>query len=658
MNMRTEKMDLPQKISGLIQDFELHGRLIILDLALLITALLLIFTHDRVLFFHIIFVLLTFGAFYWKFRAFALRAVFWVTLTTTVVSITILTGETEAHEMVEIPLLTTILIMVFFIAGQRTKAEMALRQTNEELEGRVQRRTAELTRVLAAERVQRELAETLGEVFLALTARTSREAVLDEILDQVQRVVPYSAANIVLRNGKNLRTARYQGYEAFDTGDVISNLTQSLANLPLDAEVVKSRQPIVVAETRQNPLWVTLPGTQWVNSSIIVPICLHLDVIGLLRLDSDIPGKFSTHDIDSLLPLANAAAVALENARLYDLAQEELAERRLVEKELRELAAKNQAILDMIPDSLFQLRPDGTILDYKISKGTLLQELIGEGRISHHLRDLLPSDLVELMIHHINETFKSQTTQIFEYQLPLPHNTRDFEIWLVASGPVEVFAIVRDITERKSHATALEAERARIARDLHDLLGQSLGYLRLKLDGFTSKEVKPDPNKFRKDLIRMRDVANEAYELVRSMVVAARSTTSTHLATILLTQAKSIGNRAHFELHFSTTGQPYLLSPIVQQQIFYIFNEALNNVAKHAKAQNVYIQMIWQENSLNITILDDGQGFETSSFPSDGHFGLRIMQERAEEINGLLSITSNINEGTRLTIHLPLVPVA
>jgi len=180
-----------------------------------------------------------------------------------------------------------------------------------------QRAEAERERLLVAEREQRLLAETLAEVTLAITSLTSHEAVLDEILRQVRRIVPYSTANIALLEGDFLRVAHWQGYEAFGAKELISGLVQPLDDFLLVAEAVRLRKPVVVLDTRQEPRWVVLPETAWIRSFLSVPICLHDQVLGLLRLDSDTPGTFSAEDAQRLQPLANAAAIALENARLF-----------------------------------------------------------------------------------------------------------------------------------------------------------------------------------------------------------------------------------------------------------------------------------------------------------------------------------------------------
>ena len=112
------------------------------------------------------------------------------------------------------------------------------------------------------------------------------------------------------------------------------------------------------------------------------------------------------------------------------------------------------------------------------------------------------------------------------------------------------------------------------------------------------------------------------------------------------------------EVEFTNMGQSQPLAPFIQHQVLYLFQEALTNIAKHAQARHVGIDLTWAANALTITVSDDGCGFESGAIEADGHFGLRVMQERAEAINGYLTLASRPNAGTELILRLPLDPVA
>lgn len=199
----------------------------------------------------------------------------------------------------------------------------------------------ERERLLAAEHEQRLLAETLTEITLALTSQTSPTAVLDEILRRAQRVVPFKTANIVLLEGDTLRSARWQGYDIFGGEEVIANFLQPLYALPLEERIVESRQPLVIRDTRREPRWLALEGMGWVRSQLIVPIVQQDRVLGLLRLDGNTPDEFSAEGAERLKPLVNAAAIALERARLL--------------QETMRQAQRVQQILDSAQDGIVLL---------------------------------------------------------------------------------------------------------------------------------------------------------------------------------------------------------------------------------------------------------------------------------------------------------------
>src|SRR5215216_266988 len=116
--------------------------IILIDVGLFVTALLMFATENIVFFFHIIFVLLSIGAFFWNFRAFALRSLFWVTGATSAVLLAVFQGRTQAEELIEIPLLSIILVMVFIIASFRAKTQRELEREHRELKQALEERHA------------------------------------------------------------------------------------------------------------------------------------------------------------------------------------------------------------------------------------------------------------------------------------------------------------------------------------------------------------------------------------------------------------------------------------------------------------------------------------------------------------------------------------
>lgn len=200
---------------------------------------------------------------------------------------------------------------------------------------------AERSLLLAAEHEQRLLAETLAEATLSLTSQTQPEDLLDQILRQVQRIVPFKAAHIMLLNDDILQIARWQGYDQLGGEALVTNLEQSLAAMPLERQVVDSRQTAVIPDTYQDPRWIVYTDTAWVRSHLIVPILQQDNVLGLLRLDGDEPGEFDDQDAQRLQHLAATIAIALQNSRLL--------------QETQQIAQRVQHILNTVQDGILLL---------------------------------------------------------------------------------------------------------------------------------------------------------------------------------------------------------------------------------------------------------------------------------------------------------------
>ncbi len=216
----------------------------------------------------------------------------------------------------------------------------------------------ELERLLVAERRQRLMAETLREVTLALAGQTHPTAVLDEILLQVERLIPYTAANIMLLEGNVLKLARSRGFEKFEHDDKFNQLALPLTRFGMEAAALKTRQSIVISDIRQEPGWIPLQETPWIRSHLMVPICRGDYTLGVLQLDSDTPNAFTYADVELLEPLSSAAAIALDNARLYEQARQDAATKSTLLREVNHRVGNNlTAISGMLALERHHLNP-------------------------------------------------------------------------------------------------------------------------------------------------------------------------------------------------------------------------------------------------------------------------------------------------------------
>lgn len=171
-----------------------------------------------------------------------------------------------------------------------------------------------------AEREQRQLAQALANTAEVLSSTLDFNEVLNQILDNIEKVVPYEAVEVMLVENDLVRVVRYQTrygrprVPELEQGVHLS----SMENLSIAAA---TRQPVLISDTRGHPGWVVYPESVWVNSYVCAPIEVQGSVVGFLNLFSSKPGFFSEVNASRLHSFADQAAVALQNARLYSAAQ-------------------------------------------------------------------------------------------------------------------------------------------------------------------------------------------------------------------------------------------------------------------------------------------------------------------------------------------------
>lgn len=227
-----------------------------------------------------------------------------------------------------------------------------------------------------------------------------------------------------------------------------------------------------------------------------------------------------------------------------------------------------------------------------------------------------------------------------------------------AGGSPAMLTVVRDITPRKQAEQARLAERMSIARDLHDSLGQNLGYLHLKLDQLTSCEEEQLPSAMHGELVRMRNVANEAYQQVRGIIAANLPANNAPFVRMLRAKAQSISERSQIAVTVVERGRAHDLNTVVQEQVLSLCGEALTNVAKHSGATQVRVMVCWFEHGMTVSARDNGCGFDVAEAQRKPCFGLKVMEQRAAQVHGQLRITSQPGRGTKVSLRVPLPSTA
>jgi diguanylate cyclase (GGDEF)-like protein/PAS domain S-box-containing protein len=170
----------------------------------------------------------------------------------------------------------------------------------------------------AAEREERLLTEALRLTAEALGSSLKLDDVLELILENAGRVIANDSMTIMLLEGESLKVVRHRGYTERGLKDYIENTEFKIDDFPSLRLMIETRQPSIIPDVRGTPLWSEQTRMEWIRSYAGVPIIRREQVIGFLNLDSATPNFFTPAHANRLKAFASQAAVAIENARLYE----------------------------------------------------------------------------------------------------------------------------------------------------------------------------------------------------------------------------------------------------------------------------------------------------------------------------------------------------
>lgn len=200
---------------------------------------------------------------------------------------------------------------------------------------------------------------------------------------------------------------------------------------------------------------------------------------------------------------------------------------------------------------------------------------------------------------------------------------------------------------------ATSRERNRLARELHDTLAHSLSALAVQLDAVdTAWESAPNDarNLLIKAIAQTRSGLTETRRALQSLRASPLEDLGLQLA--VKTLAAGFAQRAGWQLDLQIADDLDGLPPDLEQILYRIAAEALNNILKHAEAETVAVTLQWRGADLALQIRDDGRGFDPATAPND-RFGLTGMRERAAMVGGLFTIESDGTCGTTIVFVAP-----
>jgi signal transduction histidine kinase len=202
-------------------------------------------------------------------------------------------------------------------------------------------------------------------------------------------------------------------------------------------------------------------------------------------------------------------------------------------------------------------------------------------------------------------------------------------------------------------------ERARLSRELHDTLVQSLVGMSLQLDAIATAASSSSPD-IQQQLVRMRSQVDEYLREARQSIWELR-TPMRRERPDLVVALRELGERLvaglpiRFEL--SVSGSQCRCGQNVEEQLLRISKEAITNVIRHARASTVHVSVHYERTLVVLTVSDDGCGFDLAARTSrkSDRYGLIGLKERAVEVGGELDVTSRIGRGTEIRVSVPIV---
>lgn len=206
---------------------------------------------------------------------------------------------------------------------------------------------------------------------------------------------------------------------------------------------------------------------------------------------------------------------------------------------------------------------------------------------------------------------------------------------------------------------AQEDERLRVARDLHDQLGQSLTGLALRAQAM-ERHLLPDDTRGQSILQQTRALIAATTDQMYDIIMALRPSVLDDLG--LVSALRAYGDRllenSDLRLHFDAGNCEFRLPPELETAVFRIFQEGMTNVVRHAQATQLWLTLRCGDGQFVGILADDGQGFEPGALRRNGHsgrgWGLLGMQERVIQCGGRIRIDSAPEQGTRIQMTLPL----
>ncbi len=530
----------------------------------------------------------------------------------------------------------------------------------------------------------------LVDTGIALSSELGLEALLRRLIETAVELTEarYGALGVVDRLGT--------GLEQFITVGVDPETQAAIGDLPRGRGIlgvlIRDRSSLRLRDLSQDPRSVGFPpGHPPMQAFLGVPITLRGRAFGNLYLTEKAEGQeFTDEDEEIVRLLAGQAAVAIENARLFEASQlwsrqleslNEVSEALVSETDvgkLLDLAAERiRELIDARSVVIEMPSGDGHSLIVEAASGESAESLLGlrldihrskAGRTLARQRaeriDSLIDDpevdqtaprlIAATSALYVPLTVHGRSVGILAVYDKIGHDHRFSDTDMrIAQAFANRAAIAVELSERVGREAVgrllegQELERRRLARELHDETGQALASIKLGLKAL-EEQVGTEP------LALIRDLVSSALDDVRRLTVELRppALDDFGLGAALERLTSIVGQRSTIDLNLNVSSDLKLPTDY-DTALYRIVQESLTNIIKHADATSVSILVTRSGHSVRAVIEDDGKGFDPASVRA-GALGLVGMRERVSLLDGRFEIDSAPGRGTTLLVELPL----
>lgn len=536
----------------------------------------------------------------------------------------------------------------------------------------------------------------LLDATIALTSELSLGALLQRLVEIAAELTDarYAALGVIDESGAAL--------ERFVTTGIDEETHRAIGHLPRGRGIlgvlIRDAQPLRLHDLSADPRSVGFPPHHPPMTTFLgVPVMLRGVAFGNLYLTEKRGGQdFTAQDEETVTLLAAQAAVAIENARLYESATRWSRQLESLHEIVRSLAEETELdrLLELICRRLRRLIGARlALILLPLGEGKLrIAAADGEGEAAYGLlghtirRDHSKAGRVLERRHSARVDAVVEDPEVDQDEarrlgvrtgLYVPLVARARAIGVVAihdklgkearfgDGDVrlaEIFAaraaVAVDISERVARDTvrrvieAQELERRRLARELHDETGQALTSLLLGLKAIRSA---PDEAAAERAETELRDLVVRALRDVRALAVELRPSALDDFGLVpaLERLAATLRERSGLAVAIEAGLPDERLPPELETALYRLVQEALTNVVKHADAKSVSIIVSRRDGGVSAVVEDDGRGFSEADVRADA-LGIVGMRERLALLGGTLTVESAPGKGTSLVAYVPL----